>query len=62
MVPVETIFAPNFLTIVQVLFSKGLNSTGRVATRIAMKHPLVQFPDEQARRMVEEFIAGMRER
>lgn len=27
-----------------------------------MKHPLVQFPDEEAREMVEEFIAGKRER
>jgi myo-inositol-1-phosphate synthase len=27
-----------------------------------MKHPLVQYPDEEARNMVEEFIAGNRER
>lgn len=27
-----------------------------------MKHPMVQFPDEEARDMVEEFIAGKRER
>ncbi|MBI5188863.1 MAG: inositol-3-phosphate synthase [Nitrospirae bacterium] len=27
-----------------------------------MKHPMVQFPDEDARDMVEEFIAGKRER
>jgi myo-inositol-1-phosphate synthase len=28
----------------------------------AMKHPIVQFPDDQAKMMVEEFIAGKRER
>jgi myo-inositol-1-phosphate synthase len=28
----------------------------------AMKHPIVQIPDEQAKLMVEEFIAGKRER
>jgi myo-inositol-1-phosphate synthase len=28
----------------------------------AMKHPLVQFPDNQAKLMVEEFIEGKRER
>jgi myo-inositol-1-phosphate synthase len=27
-----------------------------------MKHPIVQYPDEEARNMVEEFIAGNRER
>jgi myo-inositol-1-phosphate synthase len=27
-----------------------------------MKHPLVQYPDEEARNMLEEFIAGNRER
>jgi len=27
-----------------------------------MKHPPVQYPDEAARQMVEEFIAGKRER
>jgi hypothetical protein len=27
-----------------------------------MKHPLVQFPDNQAKAMVEEFIGGKRER
>jgi myo-inositol-1-phosphate synthase len=27
-----------------------------------MKHPMVQFSDEDARNMVEEFIAGKRER
>src|SRR4030042_1086889 len=27
-----------------------------------MKHPLVQYPDEEARDMVEEFIAGKNER
>jgi len=27
-----------------------------------MKHPPVQFPDEKAREMVEEFIEGKRER
>jgi len=27
-----------------------------------MKHPMVQFSDEEARKMVEEFIAGKRER
>jgi myo-inositol-1-phosphate synthase len=28
----------------------------------AMKHPLAQFPDNQAKAMVEEFIDGKRER
>jgi len=28
----------------------------------AMKHPIIQIPDDQARLMVEEFIAGKRER
>ncbi|MDP2972505.1 MAG: inositol-3-phosphate synthase, partial [Deltaproteobacteria bacterium] len=28
----------------------------------AMKHPLVQFPDNEAKLMVEEFIEGKRER
>jgi len=27
-----------------------------------MKHPMQQFPDDTAREMVEEFIAGKRER
>jgi myo-inositol-1-phosphate synthase len=27
-----------------------------------MKHPIMQYPDEEARNMVEEFIAGSRER
>lgn len=27
-----------------------------------MKHPMVQYPDEEARNMVEEFIIGNRER
>ncbi|RLI92933.1 MAG: myo-inositol-1-phosphate synthase, partial [Candidatus Altiarchaeales archaeon] len=27
-----------------------------------MKHPPQQFPDEKAREMVDEFIAGKRER
>jgi myo-inositol-1-phosphate synthase len=28
----------------------------------AMKHPIVQIPDDQAKLMVEEFITGKRER
>jgi len=38
---------------------------GGVLTSISaytMKHPPLQFPDEEARRMVEEFISGKRER
>ena len=46
----------------QIARDRGIAGPLLSISAYAMKHPLVQFPDNQARSMVEEFIAGKRER
>ncbi len=46
----------------QIARERGIGGPLLSISAYAMKHPLVQYPDEQARTMVEEFIAGKRER
>jgi myo-inositol-1-phosphate synthase len=46
----------------QIARDRGIGGPLISISAYAMKHPLIQFPDDQARQMVEEFIAGKRER
>ena len=46
----------------QIARERGISGPLLSISAYAMKHPLVQFPDNQARTMVEEFIQGRRER
>jgi myo-inositol-1-phosphate synthase len=46
----------------QIARERGIGGPLLSISAYAMKHPLVQFPDNQAKLMVEEFIAGKRER
>jgi len=46
----------------QIARDRGIAGPLLSISAYAMKHPLVQFPDNQAKLMVEEFIAGKRER
>ncbi|MGB9628149.1 MAG: inositol-3-phosphate synthase [Thermodesulfobacteriota bacterium] len=46
----------------QIARDRGIGGPLISISAYAMKHPLIQFPDDQARKMVEEFIAGKRER
>jgi myo-inositol-1-phosphate synthase len=46
----------------QIARERGIGGTLLSISAYAMKHPLVQFPDTVAKSMVEEFIAGKRER
>jgi myo-inositol-1-phosphate synthase len=41
---------------------RGVGGSLEAASAYLMKHPPRQYPDEEARRMLEEFIAGDRER
>ncbi|HIQ06288.1 MAG TPA: hypothetical protein EYH31_11505 [Anaerolineae bacterium] len=41
---------------------RGVSGVLESASAYLMKHPPRQFPDEEARQMLEEFIAGERER
>ncbi len=46
----------------QIARDRGIGGPLISISAYAMKHPLIQFPDDQAKQMVEEFIAGKRER
>jgi myo-inositol-1-phosphate synthase len=46
----------------QIARERGIGGPLISISAYAMKHPLVQFPDSVAKSMVEEFIAGKRER
>jgi len=46
----------------QIARDRGIGGPLLSISAYAMKHPLVQFPDNQAKSMVEEFIAGKRDR
>lgn len=46
----------------QIARDRGIAGPLLSISAYAMKHPLVQFPDSQAKSMVEEFIEGKRER
>ena len=46
----------------QIARERGVGGPLLAISAYAMKHPLVQYPDSIARSMVEEFIAGKRER
>jgi len=46
----------------QIARERGTGGPLLSISAYAMKHPLVQFPDTMAKSMVEEFIAGKRER
>jgi myo-inositol-1-phosphate synthase len=46
----------------QIARERGIGGPLLSISAYAMKHPLVQFPDNQAKSMVEEFIEGKRER
>ena len=46
----------------QIARERGIAGPLLSISAYAMKHPLIQFPDNQAKLMVEEFIAGKRER
>jgi myo-inositol-1-phosphate synthase len=46
----------------QIARKRGIGGPLLSISAYAMKHPLVQFPDSQAKAMVEEFIQGKRER
>lgn len=46
----------------QIARDRGIAGPLLSISAYAMKHPLVQFPDDLAKTMVEEFIAGKRER
>jgi myo-inositol-1-phosphate synthase len=46
----------------QIARERGIGGPLLSISAYAMKHPPVQFPDNQAKLMVEEFIAGKRER
>ncbi len=46
----------------QIARERGIGGPLLSISAYAMKHPLIQYPDDQAKIMVEEFIAGRRER
>jgi len=46
----------------QIARDRGIGGPLLSISAYAMKHPLVQFPDNEAKTMVEEFIEGKRER
>ncbi len=46
----------------QIARDRGIGGPLISISAYAMKHPLIQLPDDQAKQMVEEFIAGKRER
>jgi myo-inositol-1-phosphate synthase len=46
----------------QIARERGIGGSLLSISAYAMKHPLVQIPDSQAKTMVEEFIEGRRER
>jgi myo-inositol-1-phosphate synthase len=46
----------------EIARNRGIGGPLISISAYAMKHPLVQFPDNQAKLMVEEFIEGKRER
>jgi myo-inositol-1-phosphate synthase len=46
----------------QIARNRGIGGPLTSISAYAMKHPLVQFPDTQAKVMVEEFIEGKREK
>jgi myo-inositol-1-phosphate synthase len=46
----------------QIARERGIGGPLLSISAYAMKHPLIQFPDSQAKAMVEEFIEGRRER
>jgi myo-inositol-1-phosphate synthase len=46
----------------QIARERGIGGPLLSISAYAMKHPIVQFPDNQAKAMVEEFIEGKRER
>jgi myo-inositol-1-phosphate synthase len=65
----EVIDSPNSAGVIidairccKVARDRGVAGVLESASAYFMKHPPRQFPDEQARRMLEEFIAGTRER
>jgi myo-inositol-1-phosphate synthase len=46
----------------QIARDRGIAGPLLSISAYAMKHPITQFPDNQAKIMVEEFIQGRRER
>jgi len=46
----------------QIARNRGIRGPLLSISAYAMKHPIIQFPDNQAKIMVEEFIKGKRER
>ena len=46
----------------KLALTRGIGGILTSISAYTMKHPLKQFPDSVAREMVEEFLAGKRER